>query len=94
MLFGKNYTGPLPHCECGKCNVGCFENYVKLQEKDNVFWFLNGLNDSYAASSHILMMKPFPLLDEAYNLILQEESQRSLQIHIHPLVENGSYSGY
>ena len=36
------------------------------------------------------MMKPFPLLDEAYSLILGEESQRSLQLHNHPQVGNSA----
>ena len=48
-------------------------------KKDSVIHFLNGLNEWCSAMrSHILMMKPFPSLDEAYSLILREESQRSL----------------
>ena len=41
--------------------------------------FLVGLSEAYKAiRGNILMMKPFPDIDEIYNLLLQEENQRGL----------------
>jgi len=41
--------------------------------------FLVGLNDDYKTiRGSILMMKPFPSIDQVYQLIIQEEKQRSL----------------
>ncbi|EOY04499.1 Uncharacterized protein TCM_019740 [Theobroma cacao] len=83
----KNYR-PLPYCECGKCTQSCFQKYIELWEKDRVFRFLNGLNESFSAlRSHIIMIKPFPSLDEAYNLVLREESQRSILMQSQPLLD-------
>ncbi|EOX95369.1 Uncharacterized protein TCM_004883 [Theobroma cacao] len=70
---------PSPSCDCGTYNERCFEKYINQYEKDMVFKFLNGLNESFAAlRSQLLLMKPFPTLDEAYNLVLRKETQRSI----------------
>lgn len=67
----------LPHCSCGMCQFTCFEKFVTAQEKDYTFKFLNGLNDTFSGIwSQIIIMKPFPSLDEVYNMVLSEESQR------------------
>nr|DAD32524.1 TPA_asm: hypothetical protein HUJ06_011375 [Nelumbo nucifera] len=34
-----------------------------------------------------MVMKPFPNLDEVYNLALREESQRNIRINVSPLPE-------
>ena len=50
--------------------------------------FNNGLNDTFAANrSQILMMKPFPKLDEVFNLISREESQRNSGMQSHSFLE-------
>lgn len=68
----------MPHCSCGGCNNACFEKFVELQNKDYVFKFLNGLSEQYASvRSQIIMMRPFPSLDEVYNRVITEESQRT-----------------
>ncbi|EOY02748.1 Uncharacterized protein TCM_017141 [Theobroma cacao] len=80
---------PLPHCSCENCNQLCFQRYMEKFAKDNVYKFLNGLNESYAAlRSQILLMKPFPRLDEAYNLIMREKSQRNIRMQTQPLLES------
>lgn len=87
----KSYR-PLPHCSCDSCKVDCFEKFVTSQQKDYVFKFLNVLNKPYAiVRSQAIMMRPFPSLDEAYNLIIREESQR-LNVHVSrdPEVENSA----
>jgi len=41
--------------------------------------FLVGLNDEYKViKGSILMMKPLPSIDQVYQLVIQEEKQRSL----------------
>nr|DAD22652.1 TPA_asm: hypothetical protein HUJ06_024115 [Nelumbo nucifera] len=56
---------PLPHCQCGKCNKDCFEIFSEAQQKEYVFKFINGLNESFSAlRSQVMIMKPFPNLDE------------------------------
>ncbi|WRX20101.1 Retrotransposon gag domain - like 10 [Theobroma cacao] len=82
---------PMPHCSCGECNREHFQKYVQQCQKDNVFKFLNGLNESYAGlRSQIVMIKPFPSLDEAYNLILREKSQRSIHIQSQPFIQTSA----
>ena len=62
---------PLPHYSCGSCNRSCFEKFIKMNQKDYVYKFLNGLNgEFFALRSQILVLKPFPSLDEVYNLVL------------------------
>ena len=89
----RNYRPP-PHCTCGKCNEPCLQ-HVELQKRDYVFHFLNGLNDSYSAMrSQIVLMKPFPSIDEAYNIVLREESQRNFQFQAQPFVESSALAAF
>ena len=45
-----------------------------------MFKFLNGLNEFYQGlRTHIILMKPFPTLDQVYNMVLREETQKRLQ---------------
>lgn len=47
-------------------------------EKQKLIQFLMGLNKTFAQSrSHILMTVPSPSLNQAYNMIMQDESQRT-----------------
>ncbi|XP_017974499.1 PREDICTED: uncharacterized protein LOC108661577 [Theobroma cacao] len=79
---------PLPKCTCGG-----FQEFVDQMAKDNIFRFLNGLNDSFSAlRSQIIMMKPFPSLDKAYNLVLKEENQRNFHVTVQPLSETAAMS--
>ena len=48
-------------------------------DEQKLFQFFNGLDDSFSAHrSHFLMQQPLPSVDEAYNMLQQEESQRLL----------------
>jgi len=68
---------PLPSCECDK-----YMEYADHMEKQKFIQFLMGLNETFAQSrSHILMIVPSPNLNQAYNMIMQDESQR-VQSHM------------
>jgi len=52
-----------------------------------------GLNSSYTAiRGNILMMTPFPSINQAYSLLVQEERQRQVKTETHFLTENASLS--
>jgi len=65
---------PIPGCSCeGSKEYSVHHQNLKL------FQFLMGLNDSYLqARSQILMLKPIPSVNQAYSMILSDESQRSV----------------
>ncbi|XP_075659220.1 uncharacterized protein LOC142629121 [Castanea sativa] len=61
------------------CTCGSQRNQLTTQQRDQVFHFLMGLNDSYSTiTSQILITKPLPVLNKAYSLILQEEKRRQV----------------
>lgn len=63
---------PLPACECDKYRV-----YAEHMERQKLMQFLMGLNDSFAQSrSQILLTIPSPSLNQAYSMIMQDESQK------------------
>jgi len=68
----------IPHCGCGAECASLVAAYKLIQDQQ-LLQFLVGLNDEYKiARGSILMMKPLPDIDKVYNIILQEEKQRSL----------------
>ena len=76
----------IPTCPCGeKCKS--FIAIHDLVQEQQIMQSLIGLNEAYKTiRGNILMIKPFPDIDEIYNLLLQEENQRGLQStsHISP----------
>ena len=80
---------PLPSCSCGKCTCGVNEKIVHIHHQDSIMQFLNGLNDCYSqVKTQILMMEPVPFVDKTFSLVIQEERQRSSNIHATPSVES------
>lgn len=70
--FGSVVT--LPSCECAAAR-----KYIEHDQQQKLLQFLLGLNDSYLhVRSHILMMNPLPSIGQAFSIISQEESHRSL----------------
>ncbi|XP_070017608.1 uncharacterized protein [Nicotiana sylvestris] len=70
---------PPPVC-CDKS-----KKFTERQEYQYLWQFLIGLNDSYSqARSQIIMKSKIPTVNQAYAMILQDESQK--------LVAGGSYS--
>ena len=64
----------IPSCSCGG-----LKTVVQNQQRDWVMKFLMGLNDSYKGiKAQILLIKPFPSLNEVYSIIQQEEKRREI----------------
>lgn len=75
----KNYV-ELPMCTCGRCECDAAHLWEKLQQRSRVTKFLMGLNESYEQSRrHILMLKPIPTIEEAFNIVTQDERQRAIK---------------
>ncbi|XP_074325163.1 uncharacterized protein LOC141662006 isoform X2 [Apium graveolens] len=60
-----------------KCTCGATKNWEDQLEKKRLIQFLMGLHNSYtAARDNLLMMNPWPSVNQAYMLLKQEERQR------------------
>ncbi|XP_013617307.1 PREDICTED: uncharacterized protein LOC106323784 [Brassica oleracea var. oleracea] len=75
----KNFID-LHVCTCGRCECNAAALWEKLQEHSRVMKFLMGLNESYDASRRqILMIKPISSLEDFFNMITQDERQKSIK---------------
>ncbi|KAG7571875.1 Reverse transcriptase RNA-dependent DNA polymerase [Arabidopsis suecica] len=75
----KNYVD-LPVCTCGRCECDAAVKWEKLQQRSHVTKFLMGLNESYEQTRrHILMLKPIPTIEEAFNIVTQDERQKAIR---------------
>ncbi|XP_073040030.1 uncharacterized protein [Primulina eburnea] len=64
----------LPSCECAAAR-----RYIEHDQQHRLLQFLMGLKESYVhVRSQILMMMPLPTVNQAFSLLSQEESHRSL----------------
>ena len=62
-----------------KCNCDQVKELLEDAETSRIIQFLMGLNDSFnKICGQILNMKPPPLLNDIYNMLDQDESQRSI----------------
>ncbi|XP_013614041.1 uncharacterized protein LOC106431302 [Brassica napus] len=60
----------LPICTFGKCECDAAALWEKLQQCSRMTKFLMGLNESYEHTRrHILMLKPIPTIEEAFNIV-------------------------
>nr|XP_033517587.1 uncharacterized protein LOC117281844 [Nicotiana tomentosiformis] len=65
---------PAPGCDCPRSR-----DFVVHLQKLKLFQFLMGLNDSYSqARSQILLMSPMPTVNQAYAMVISDESQKSV----------------
>lgn len=67
---------------CCCANPGCASSLhiTQREEQERVLKFLMGLNDSFTATrGQILMMEPKPSISRVFNLVSQEERQRSMK---------------
>ena len=69
----KNYQ-LIPACNCGRMQA-----WMNHQEQEYPMKFLMDLNESYSTvGAQILMIDPLPSVSWAFNLVSQEERQRSI----------------
>ena len=69
----KNFQ-PVPVCSCGGMKA-----WMDYQQQECVMQFMMGLNESYATTrGQILMLDPLPPISKVFNLIVQEERQRTI----------------
>lgn len=62
-----------------KCTCGASKSWAEQAERTKLVQFLMGLHNSYTtARGNLLMMNPWPSLNQAYMLIKQEEKQRQI----------------
>ncbi|KAH0780402.1 hypothetical protein KY290_006829 [Solanum tuberosum] len=83
-----------PSCSCDKSR-----DFISNLEQQKLMQFLGGLNETYNQSrSQILMMPSIPFVNQAYSLIIHEESQRAhlsaaaQTSHLRPHYEEGESS--
>lgn len=61
-------------------NCASHKQLEQRDEQDHVLKFLMGLSDTFTVTrGQILMMEPKPLLSKVFNIISQEERQRSMK---------------
>ncbi|XP_042951333.1 uncharacterized protein LOC122286124 [Carya illinoinensis] len=61
------------------CSYGGLKIVVQNQQRDWVMKFLMGLNESYKGiKAQILLIKPFPSLNEVYSIVQREEKRREI----------------
>ncbi|KAF3666405.1 putative LRR receptor-like serine/threonine-protein kinase-like [Capsicum annuum] len=81
---------PPPSCDCAKA-----KEYVEQFQYQRLLQFLMGLNDNYSqAIGQILMMHKLPTVNQAYALVIQDESQKGIARNIHKEMESmAMYTG-
>ena len=75
----KNYI-ELPVCTYGRCECNAALLWEQMQKRGRVTKFLMGLNETYEQMRrHILMLKPIPTIEEAFNIVAQDERRKSIK---------------
>ncbi|XP_024006206.1 uncharacterized protein LOC112082851 [Eutrema salsugineum] len=75
----RNYV-ELPVHTCGKCDCNAATLWESMQHRSRVTQFLMGLNECYESiRRHILVLNPIPSIEDAYNMVAQDERQKSLK---------------
>ncbi|CAA7051061.1 unnamed protein product [Microthlaspi erraticum] len=74
-----NYV-ELPLCTCGRCECNAAACWEKLQQRSRVTKFLMELNEVYEQTRrHILVLKPIPSIEDVFNMVAQDERQKSIK---------------
>ncbi|XP_070050762.1 uncharacterized protein [Nicotiana tomentosiformis] len=72
---------PTPLCPCPESKV-----FLEHIQQQCLVQFLSGLNESFAqAKGQIMLMIPTPTINEAYGVVVQDESQRAKTMNINGL---------
>lgn len=76
----------LPNCTCGAVQA-----LRKSDEDQKLIQFLMGLNSDYTIiRGNLLIMRPLPTVAQAYQVLIQEEKQRGIQVPSQILPEHVS----
>ncbi|XP_019261605.1 PREDICTED: uncharacterized protein LOC109239486 [Nicotiana attenuata] len=90
-LWDELVTMRKNHGNC--CACAAKPGIQRDEEEDKLHELLMGLNEVYVGvRSNLLMMQPPPLLDSAYNILLQDESQRQVQFNPQLTPESASFN--
>ncbi|CAN1221118.1 hypothetical protein LINGRAPRIM_LOCUS169 [Linum grandiflorum] len=83
---------PVPTCKCSGCTCDLEKLVRESKENERVFDFLMGLDDVFSTvKSQILAMRPTPSLTEAYQLVANDEKQRSLATARRPNIDVAAF---
>lgn len=64
-----------------KCNCSGVDPLLESIKEEYVVTFLLGVNDSFShARGQIPLMKPIPNIDETFSMLLQDETQRAVDV--------------
>ncbi|GMJ10663.1 hypothetical protein HRI_004735500 [Hibiscus trionum] len=78
-LLWDDFDALVPFNSC-ECEIARENSSILAQQR--LFQMLMGLNDSYTmVRSQILLMKPLPTINQAYNMLVQEEGQRQHSVN-------------
>lgn len=87
-----NSVSPIPICTCGKCTCDLSKKYVVAREKEQLYEFLMGLDETFeTVKSHILSTKPTPTIGTAYHLISEDERHRQISTVQRTPVETAAF---
>ncbi|KAL0399837.1 UNVERIFIED_CONTAM: hypothetical protein Sradi_2327000 [Sesamum radiatum] len=68
-----------PKCTCNGCTCNVQKQLVEMRERDQLYDFLMGLDDSFGTvKTQILSTKPTPSLGSAYHLVAEDEQQKQI----------------
>ncbi|XP_074287863.1 uncharacterized protein LOC141613021 [Silene latifolia] len=72
----------IPECSCGamdKCTCNLYKKLLEIASREKVINFLMGLGDAYEnLRTNILAMDPMPMINKAYSIVQQVESQKMI----------------
>ena len=75
----RNYV-EIPVCTCGRYECNAASLWEKMHQKSCVTKFLMGLNEAYESTRrHILMLKPIPDIEDVFNMVAQDERQKTIK---------------
>lgn len=67
----------VPQCSCGLCKCNIARQIAEIREEDYLHYFLMGLDDPYEAiRAQLLAQSPLPLVDNAYQTVINTERLR------------------
>lgn len=66
---------------------------MEIEDEDRVYTFVGGLNDSDTSiREHIINMEALPSIDRVYQMMVQEEHQRTLNTNTTPIEATTLYT--